>query len=505
MKNNIQKDRIKIFLVGDAIEYGRLISYRRGFEELYCRTKILDIRSYYKINIFNRIINIFRKIPIYFGVKKLNLAVLRDVLEFKPNFVLFFKPTLILPNVLFEIKKENIKILSWCGDSVFFPKNLSGYFLKAIHLYDYHFTINFLNVGELLKKGARKSIFLPPAADSRIHYPTKPNPDEIKTIGADIVFVGTYEKDRAWHLEQLCKAGYNIKVYGNRWERCLKYSCLKRSGFITRNDVYCEDMSKVFNSSKIVLAFLRKHNRDSQTGRKIIQSHKDTITYGFNKDNFIHPVNFTLSKEKTTALISMGKNIVEIKSVLLGEYNLYNIMAALGFVYAEGIDPETAKKGIENLSYVPGRIEKIKYGDIDIYIDYAHTPDALYNVGSCIKNLNYRHIITVFGAGGDRDRLKRPMMAEAVEKFSDIAMVTTDNPRNEDPMKIIEDVIKGFSKKNYVVESDRREAIKKAILAAKDGDAILIAGKGHETYQIIKGERRYFSDRVTVRELLAEL
>ncbi len=267
MKNNIQKDRIKIFLVGDAIEYGRLISYRRGFEELYCRTKILDIRSYYKINIFNRIINIFRKIPIYFGVKKLNLAVLRDVLEFKPNFVLFFKPTLILPNVLFEIKKENIKIFSWCGDSVFFPKNLSGYFLKAIHLYDYHFTINFLNVGELLKKGARKSIFLPPAADSRIHYPTKPNPDEIKTIGADIVFVGTYEKDRAWHLEQLCKAGYNIKVYGNRWERCLKYSCLKRSGFITRNDVYCEDMSKVFNSSKIVLAFLRKHNRDSQTGR----------------------------------------------------------------------------------------------------------------------------------------------------------------------------------------------------------------------------------------------
>ncbi len=246
-------------------------------------------------------------------------------------------------------------------------------------------------------------------------------------------------------------------------------------------------------------------NGDSQTGRKIIQSHKDTITYGFNKDNFIHPVNFTLSKEKTTALISMGKNIVEIKSVLLGEYNLYNIMAALGFVYAEGIDPETAKKGIENLSYVPGRIEKIKYGDIDIYIDYAHTPDALYNVGSCIKNLNYRHIITVFGAGGDRDRLKRPMMAEAVEKFSDIAMVTTDNPRNEDPMKIIEDVIKGFSKKNYVVESDRREAIKKAILAAKDGDAILIAGKGHETYQIIKGERRYFSDRVTVRELLAEL
>ncbi len=246
-------------------------------------------------------------------------------------------------------------------------------------------------------------------------------------------------------------------------------------------------------------------NGDSQTGRKIIQSHKNAITYGFNKNNLIHPVNFTLSKEKTTALISMGKNIVEIKSVLLGEYNLYNIMAALGFAYAEGIDPEAAKKGIENLSCVPGRIEKIKYGEIDIYIDYAHTSDALRNVGNCIKNLNYRRIITVFGAGGDRDKLKRPMMAEAVEKFSDIAMVTTDNPRNEDPMKIIEDIIKGFSKKNYMVESDRREAIKKAISAAQNGDAILIAGKGHETYQIIKGKRCCFSDRITVRELLAEL
>ncbi|NOZ83975.1 MAG: UDP-N-acetylmuramoyl-L-alanyl-D-glutamate--2,6-diaminopimelate ligase [Epsilonproteobacteria bacterium] len=245
-------------------------------------------------------------------------------------------------------------------------------------------------------------------------------------------------------------------------------------------------------------------NGDSQTGRKIIQSHKDAITYGFNKDNFIHPVNFTLSKKKTTALISMGKNIIEIKSVLLGEYNLYNIMAALGFAYTEGIDPETAKKGIEYLRYVPGRIEKIKYGDIDIYIDYAHTPDALCNVGNCIKNLNYRHIITVFGAGGDRDKLKRSMMAEEVEKFSDVAMVTTDNPRNEDPMKIIKDIMKGFNKKNYVVESDRREAIKKAISVAKNGDAILIAGKGHETYQIIKGERHYFSDQVTVRELLAE-
>jgi len=246
-------------------------------------------------------------------------------------------------------------------------------------------------------------------------------------------------------------------------------------------------------------------NGDSETGRKIIKLCKNAITYGFEKTNFIHPVDLKFSKTSTVASIKIGKRIIDINSKLIGRYNLYNIMAALGFAYAEDIDMERAKKGIETLLTVAGRIEKISHNGIDIYIDYAHTPDALYNVGDCIKELGYGCIITVFGAGGNRDRTKRPMMAAAVETFSDTAIVTTDNPRKEEPVKIIEDILKGFKKDCYEVEVDRKKAIEIAIRKAKPGDAVLIAGKGHETYQIIGDKKYYFSDKAVVRKVISEL
>ncbi len=243
-------------------------------------------------------------------------------------------------------------------------------------------------------------------------------------------------------------------------------------------------------------------NGDSATGKKIIAQCSNAISYGFEKHNFIHPSNYSLTKNGINANIKLGKESFEISSPLLGSYNLYNIMAAIGFGAAESISTDKIRKGISDLKSVPGRIEKIQKKGIDIYIDYAHTPDALYNVGNCIKDLNYKKIVTVFGAGGDRDKTKRPLMAEAVERFSDFAIVTSDNPRTEDPLKIIKDVTSGFHANKFSIEPDRKQAIKQAIEMANTGYAVLIAGKGHETYQIIGNKRIYYDDRIVVKEIL---
>lgn len=242
-------------------------------------------------------------------------------------------------------------------------------------------------------------------------------------------------------------------------------------------------------------------NGDSATGKKILAGCGNTISYGFKKYNFIHPSDYSLTKNGIEADIKLGRDSFKISSPLPGKYNLYNIMAAIGFGAAESISIDKIQKGISELKSVPGRIEKIQKRGIDIYIDYAHTPDALDNVGNCIKDLNYKKIITVFGAGGDRDRSKRPLMAEAVELFSDFAIATSDNPRTEDPLKIIEDITNGFHTNQFSVEPDRKRAIKQAIGMAKTGYAILIAGKGHETYQIIGNKHLDYDDRLVVKEI----
>lgn len=195
------------------------------------------------------------------------------------------------------------------------------------------------------------------------------------------------------------------------------------------------------------------------------------------------------------------------KPTLLGKFNMYNLLAGIGVAKILGIEEKEIAKRVSDLKGAPGRFEPVYAGQKFIAIvDYAHTGDALENILQGIKDINIKNgkIITVFGCGGDRDRSKRKVMAEVAEKYSDYVIVTSDNPRTENPMDIIDEIIVGFREKRYEVIENREKAIKKAVDLVGDNDIILVAGKGHETYQIYGTEKTHFDDREVLREMISK-
>jgi UDP-N-acetylmuramoyl-L-alanyl-D-glutamate--2,6-diaminopimelate ligase len=195
-----------------------------------------------------------------------------------------------------------------------------------------------------------------------------------------------------------------------------------------------------------------------------------------------------------------------VRLKLIGRHNVANALAASAAGIALGADLEPIAQALEGVVSVPGRLQRVPAGaPFDVLVDYAHTDDALANVLSALRPLARGRVILVFGCGGDRDRTKRPRMARVAETWADAVIVTSDNPRGEDPLAIIAEILAGFSgpgRQKVQVEADRRSAIAAALEQAGPGDVVLIAGKGHENYQIIGHERRHFDDAETAGELL---
>ncbi|UCF33101.1 MAG: UDP-N-acetylmuramoyl-L-alanyl-D-glutamate--2,6-diaminopimelate ligase [Phycisphaerales bacterium] len=201
---------------------------------------------------------------------------------------------------------------------------------------------------------------------------------------------------------------------------------------------------------------------------------------------------------------------VLLRCPLAGRHNVSNALAASTIALSLGIDSDAIRRGIEGLARVPGRLERVSSDacPFDVYVDYAHTDDALDNVLSVLRPLTKGRLICVFGCGGDRDRSKRPRMAAAVARYADVAYVTSDNPRTEKPEAIIEQILPGFARQSRCavqVDADRRQAIEAAIGSADTGDTVLIAGKGHEDYQLVGAQVLHFDDREVARECLARL
>lgn len=257
---------------------------------------------------------------------------------------------------------------------------------------------------------------------------------------------------------------------------------------------YHKDMEDYFNAKKILFEKLKDSkngviNIDDEYGRRIYKEFGG-MTYSL--------------KEKADLDLELIK---KINPSLLGKFNMYNLLAAIGVGKLLNINLDIIKERAREIKGAPGRFESVLAGqEFKVVVDYAHTGDALENILQGVTDLKTSgKIITVFGCGGDRDRIKRPVMAEVSERYSDLVIVTSDNPRTEDPNKIIDDIIKGFKNKNYIVEIDRKEAIKKAVLKAEKDDIILIAGKGHETYQILGTTKIHFDDREIAIEAIKEL
>jgi UDP-N-acetylmuramoyl-L-alanyl-D-glutamate--2,6-diaminopimelate ligase len=224
------------------------------------------------------------------------------------------------------------------------------------------------------------------------------------------------------------------------------------------------------------------------------------VTFGFKRGNVIGNLLQNSGKGLNLKIDGMGRSL-EVFSPLIGNFNAWNVLTAVVVGILENLSDFDIKERIAKSKLPPGRLEKVESPEgISVFVDYAHTPDALFSVISSLKEYNPSRIITVFGAGGHRDKGKRGLMGAVVSALSDVMIVTSDNPRDEEPDDIIDDIFEGISNKKAIRLKDRKEAIFKALSTAEEGDFVLIAGKGHEDYQEIKGKRVPFSDKKCVKE-----
>ncbi len=231
------------------------------------------------------------------------------------------------------------------------------------------------------------------------------------------------------------------------------------------------------------------------------------ITYGVHHEADVRAVAIDLRPEGTAVDVTTYRGSVRLNLKMVGLFNVYNALAALAVAMLEGLEFHQIRESLEKVSGVPGRFERIQEGqDVNVIVDYAHTPDSLENVLKAIRGFAKGRVFCVVGCGGDRDRGKRPLMARVAVDYSDFAIFTSDNPRTEDPERILAEMEAGVQDAlgRWHRVADRREAIFEAIQRARPGDIVLIAGKGHETYQIIGQQMLPFDDREVAREALRE-
>ena len=248
-------------------------------------------------------------------------------------------------------------------------------------------------------------------------------------------------------------------------------------------------------------------NIDDEGGKKIADSIKDLktplYTYGIDNNADFMAKDIKITASGTSYKLVTPTYEADIFIPVPGKFTVYNTLAVIATCYILNIPISTIQEGLAKTQGVPGRFETVQNDKgIHVIVDYAHTPDALENVINTARGFATNRIITVFGCGGDRDNTKRPLMGKIADELSDIAILTSDNPRTEDPNRIINHVLAGMSSNNYEVVIDRKEAIKRAIEIAQKDDIVLIAGKGHEDYQIIGTEKIHFDDKEIAREFL---
>jgi UDP-N-acetylmuramoyl-L-alanyl-D-glutamate--2,6-diaminopimelate ligase len=255
-------------------------------------------------------------------------------------------------------------------------------------------------------------------------------------------------------------------------------------------------------------AYAVLNSDDEASARFAKLTSAEVLTYGIDNDAHLKASDVRITANGTSFALDTFRGSREVRLQLVGKFNVYNALAALGAALCEGIGLDDAIRSLERIPGVPGRVEPVNEGQpYAVVVDYAHTPDGLENVLKAVKELATGNVICVFGCGGDRDKTKRPIMGRIASELADRLIVTSDNPRTEDPDAILRDIEAGLteagvSPDRYELEPNRRLAIEKAVEMASPGDVVLIAGKGHETYQIIGAVTHDFDDRLVAKEAI---
>lgn len=311
----------------------------------------------------------------------------------------------------------------------------------------------------------------------------------MKMAGCDVCIIET--SSQALVQKRIYGINFDIGVYTNLSREHLDYHKTMESYAEAKAILMqCSDVC-VINADDEYATFMEKNAKNR------------TVTYAIDAAADVRAENIKLHHDGVEYKLTSKSGSYDIVYNVIGKFSVYNSLAALTVGMLMNVNMKRAVKAVAEMKTVRGRIEKVKNDrKINILIDFAHTPDSLENVLKTVRKVYDKRLITVFGCGGDRDRTKRPIMGKIACKYSDIVYVTSDNPRTEDPELIINDIVNGLDKSFYVRIADRTQAIKAAIVEAKPGDTVLIAGKGHERYQILGTEKIHYDEREIVKQIL---
>ncbi len=329
---------------------------------------------------------------------------------------------------------------------------------------------------------------------------TTPDPEDLYRVLAEmkdlgVKYVVMEVSAHAIALRKVEPIKFEVLVFTNCTQDHLDYFSDMKTYSAVKESIFTSEKSKYM----VV-------NVDDELGEKIAKKNMpNTVTYGIDCPSDVFATLIKINKKSTKFVINLFDELYELKIKLLGKFNVYNSLASIICAFLLKISPDIAKESLEKIENIEGRMEKVAtYNGASIFVDYAHTPDGLEKSLLVLRKITSNNLFVVFGCGGNRDQTKRQIMGRVAGDIADYVVITSDNPRYEDPLAIINQVERGVieSTNNYISIKDRRTAISYAIKMLNTGDTLLIAGKGHENYQEIKGERLSFCDKEVVKDLI---
>jgi len=371
----------------------------------------------------------------------------------------------------------------------------------------------------ILKAAGRKPAVLGTVSyrygDQSLQAPhTTPESVDLQELFARMLEAGVTDvvmevSSHALAMERVRGVHFDVAAFTNLTQDHLDYHESLEDYFEAKKTLFTRFLSASLKDKRSAVV-----NLDDPRGSKIVRGLPKSVERATVSVEGVSDVSCRsrrLNEDGIEAEVVCGGRVLAIRSPLIGEHNLQNILVAIGVARGMGADDASVVKGIADLDCVPGRLERIaNRRGLNVFVDYAHTPDAVARVAATLKGFAERkgkRLLTVFGCGGDRDRAKRPLMGREAGRFSDVAIVTSDNPRTEDPEAIIEEILPGLkdaglSDDRILRIVEREKALRKAVDLAKPGDFVLVAGKGHEDYQIVGAKKIPFSDQEILRRLV---